>query len=294
MEILNYNSGSLSASVTGLTASTNYLIELNDLITGNEYSASATSNVSGTVVFTMPSNFKEYTAKLAASVKKISNDDLVKIFNIDIVRPYTNISSIVTALKVTNTQATEYERLARYIIDSHTGGFEYTRKKKEFIGDNSDQLLIDEPITGKIYSILENNEIMFERDDSLKNNDQEFVYKKQLNAIVQNLPNGNNRVDYTKVWRDRYLDVEFYDGYEYSVDADFGWKVIPQDIQDATDMLIQDIATDSLKYVNRYIESFDNDDFKIKFAKNWTASTGNRVVDRILEKYQKPIRVGVF
>jgi hypothetical protein len=59
-------------------------------------------------------------------------------------------------------------------------------------------------------------------------------------------------------------------------------------------MLIQDIATDSLKYVNRYIESFDNDDFKIKFAKNWTASTGNRVVDRILEKYQRPIRVGMF
>jgi hypothetical protein len=242
----------------------------------------------------MPSNFKEYTAKLAASVKKISNDDLVKIFNIDIVRPYTNISAIVTALKVTNTQATEYERLARYIIDSHTGGFEYMRKKKEFIGDNSDQLLIDEPITGKIYSILENNEVMFERDNDLNNNDQEFVYKRQLSAIVQNLPNGNNRVNYTRVWRDRYLDLEFYNGYEYLVDADFGWKVIPQDIQDAADMLIQDIATDSLKYVNRYIESFDNDDFKIKFAKNWTASTGNRVVDRILEKYQRPIRVGMF
>jgi hypothetical protein len=294
MEILNYNSGSLSASVTGLTASTNFLIELNDLITGDEYSASATSNTSGIAVFTMPSNFKEYTAKLAASVKKISNDDLVKILNIDIVRPYTNISAVVTALKITNTQATEYERLARYIIDSHTGGFEYTRKKKEFIGDNSDQLLIDEPITGKIYSILENNEVMFERDAALTNNNQEFVYKKQLGAIVQNLPNGNNRVNYSKVWRDRYLDLEFYDGYEYLVDADFGWKVIPQDIQDATDMLIQDIATDTLRYVNRYIESFDNDDFKIKFAKNWTASTGNRLVDKILEKYQKPIRVGVL
>ena len=69
MEILNYNSGSLSASVSGLTASTNYLIELNDLITGNEYSASATSNGSGTVVFTMPSNFKEYTVFLRFGVQ---------------------------------------------------------------------------------------------------------------------------------------------------------------------------------------------------------------------------------
>ena len=36
------------------------------------------------------------------------------------------------------------------------------------------------------------------------------------------------------------------------------------------------------------------DDFKIKFAKNWSSSTGNRVVDRILERYQKPILPGVF
>jgi hypothetical protein len=116
---------------------------------------------------------------------------------------------------------------------------------------------------------------------------------KQLNAIVLDIPEGN-RIDYPKIWRDRFLDVDFFSGYEYVVDGDFGWKVIPQDIQDASEMLIQDIANDSLRYINRYIESFDNDDFKIKFAKNWSSSTGNRVVDRILERYQKPILPGVF
>lgn len=294
MEILNYHNGVLSASVSGLTASTNYLIELNDLITGEEYSASASSLTSGTVVFALPEYFTPYTAKLAASVKELQSEDLVKMFNIDIVRPYADISSMAAVLKISTTKATEYERLARYIIDAYTGGFDYLRKKKEFTGTASDELLIDEVLTGKIYSILENNEPFFERDPDVFDKNQEYVYKKQLSAIVYNKSEGNNRAEYTVVWRDRYLDIEFADGFEYLVDAEFGWKVIPQDIQEATELLVQDIVEDNLKYINKYIESFDNDDFKIKFAKNWSSSTGNRVVDRILERYQKPILPGVF
>jgi hypothetical protein len=295
MEILNYHNGVLSASVSGLTASTNYLIELNDLITGEEYSASASSLPSGTVVFALPEYFTPYTAKLAASVKELQSEDLVKMFNIDIVRPYADISSMASILKISTAKATEYERLARYIIDAYTGGFDYLRKKKEFTGTASDELLIDEVLTGKIYSILENNEPFFERDPDVFDKNQEYVYKKQLSAIVYNKSEGNNRAEYTVVWRDRYLDIEFADGFEYLVDAEFGWKVIPQDIQEATELLVQDIVEDNLKYINKYIESFDNDDFKITFSKGYAKdSTGNRIVDRILERYQKPILPGVL
>ena len=104
-------------------------------------------------------------------------------------------------------------------------------------------------------------------DSTSENNESEYKILRQLNAIVLDIPEGN-RIDYPKIWRDRFLDVDFFNGYEYVVDGDFGWKVIPQDIQDASELLVQDIANDSLRYVNRYIESFDNDDFKIKFSKN--------------------------
>jgi hypothetical protein len=202
---------------------------------------------------------------------------------------------MASILKISTAKATEYERLARYIIDAYTGGFDYLRKKKEFTGTASDELLIDEVLTGKIYSILENNEPFFERDPDVFDKNQEYVYKKQLSAIVYNKSEGNNRAEYTVVWRDRYLDIEFADGFEYLVDAEFGWKVIPQDIQEATELLVQDIVEDNLKYINKYIESFDNDDFKITFSKGYAKdSTGNRIVDRILERYQKPILPGVL
>jgi hypothetical protein len=290
MELLRLNNTtSLSASFSGLTASFSYTIELDDLIIGTSYSASATANGSGVVSFVMPNHYLTYTGSLSASVKD-ENDDLVNITNIDIVRPYSNPNTIATALSIKVSEATEYERLARYIIDSHTGGFSFIRKEKEFIGDGSDQLLIDENIH-KLYKLYENGELMY--DSTSENNESDYKIHRQLNAIVLDIPEGN-RIDYPKIWRDRFLDIDFFNGYEYVVDGDFGWKVIPQDIQDASELLVQDIANDSLRYVNRYIESFDNDDFKIKFSKNWTSSTGNRVVDRILERYQKPILPGVF
>lgn len=291
MELLKLeDTTSLSASFSGLTASTNYTIELDDLITGTSYSASATANASGIAIFTMPSHYLTYTGSLVGSVKD-SNEDIVNITNIDIVRPYARPSTLASELSIKTPQAIEYERLARYIIDSHTGGFYFIRKEKEFIGDGTDQLLIDENIS-KLYKIYENGELIY--DSESENNESEYKISRQLNAIVLDVPEGNNRINYKKVWRDRFLDIDFFEGYEYIVDADYGWKVIPQDIQEATGLLVQDIVQDNLKYINKYIESFDNDDFKIKFSKNWSATTGNRIVDRILEKYVKPIRVGVL
>lgn len=291
MEILRLNnSTSLSASFSGLTASGSYTLDLDDLITSNSYSASAIANTSGVATFTLPSYYLTYTGSLAASVKD-SSEDIVNITNIDIIRPYCNISSIASALNIKNSEAIEYERIARYIIDSHTGPFTYIRKEKEFVGDGSDQLLLDETINN-LYKVYENEQLMY--DSQVEINEVEYKINKQLNAIVVNIPEGTNRINYPKVWRDRFLDVDFFDGYEYIVDGDYGWRVIPQDIQEASQLLIQDIVDDNLRYINKYIESFDNDDFKIKFAKNWTSTTGNRVVDRILEKYQKPIRVGVL
>jgi phosphomannomutase len=91
------------------------------------------------------------------------------------------------------------------------------------------------------------------------------------------------------------LSTEFKEGYEYVVDAEFGWKVIPQDIQKACTLLAADIASDSMKYINKYIESFDNQEFKIRFAKGFTNGTGNMVVDRILKKYNNMFgKIGVL
>jgi len=290
MEVLRINGSVPTVSFSDLVPSGVYTIEYSDLLTDETFSASASANGSGDITFTLDDKYISYDGNLEARVLDTYDEEVI-VTNIDVLRPYCDIYSLATELGKTVTQIKEMERIARYIVDSETfGGFKFVRKEKEVVGMGSDYLVIDEKIY-KLYKLYENLELVY--DVSAEANDQEFEISKDKTSIVLTQTE-TNRVNYNRVWRDRYLDVDFADGFEYLVDADFGWKVIPQDIQEATRLLVSDISSDNMRYVNKYIESFDNDDFKIKFAKNFNASTGNLVVDRILQKYKNNIRLGVL
>ena len=290
MEVLRINGSIPTVSFSDLIPSGVYTIEYSDLLTDETFSATASANGSGDITFTLDNKYISYDGNLEARVLDTYDEEVI-VTNIDILRPYCDIYSLATELGKTVAQVKEMERIARYIIDSETfGGFKFVRKEKEVVGLGSDYLVIDEKIH-KLYKLYENLELVY--DSTLETNEQEFEISKDKTSIVLTQTQ-TNRVNYNRVWRDRYLDVDFADGFEYLVDADFGWKVIPQDIQEATTLLVADISSDNMKYINKYIESFDNDDFKIKFAKNFNASTGNLVVDRILTKYKNSIRIGVL
>ncbi len=296
MEILNERQykkvTSLTATFT-VSPSGTYTLDYEDLYTGESFSASATT-ISGAVSFTLASKYLDYTGSLAASVKDSSGNTVI-MTNLEVIRPYCNLDSIASALSITDGSEIDYERLARYIIDSQTQGFPFFRKEKDIIGMGMDYLPIDEKIY-KIYKVYKNEELLYNSSLSASANLVTYAITKDGSSItnVENESDAENKVNYKPVWHERYLDPAFADGSEYRVDADYGWKVIPQDIQEACELLIQDIKEDNLKYINRYIESFDNEDFKIKFVKNPSAGTGNMFVDKILEKYRNRLRIGVL
>jgi hypothetical protein len=231
--------------------------------------------------------FQEH--KLIYIVKNYLDETVIND-SISIVRPYCNLSDVADRLDITLNQAIDLERKARIIIDSETHGFKFVRKEKEYQGNNSDHLVVDERIY-KLYKLYENKELIYDVDSNT--NDSEYEISKDGSSVILDVT-PTNRVDYSKVWRDRYLDADFADGYDYLVDADFGWKTIPEDVKYATEVLMQDIKTDSFRYINKYITAFDNEDFKVKFADTFTKGTGNLVVDKILSKYKNYIRAGVL
>jgi hypothetical protein len=295
MEILNERAYKKVTSLTAtfsISPSGTYTLDYEDLYTGESFSASATT-ISGAVTFTLDEKYLNYTGNLSASVKN-SDGDTVILTNVDIVRPYCNLDSIAAALSISGGSEIEYERLARYIIDSQTQPFTFMRKEKDIVGMGMDYLPIDEKIY-KIYKVYENQEIQY--DSTLTSNENLVTYEitkdgTSITNVDDEAP--ENKINNKVVWRERYLDSAFGEGSEYRVDGDFGWRVIPQDIQEACEMLIQDIKSDNLKYINRYIESFDNEDFKIKFSKGPNTGTGNMLVDKILEKYRNRLRIGVL
>jgi hypothetical protein len=290
MEVLRINGQVPTVSFSGLIPDQTYQMVYTNLQTDIEYTSSSTSELDGSIVFNLDNYFINYDAVLDASVYDFSEEVIITT-GIEVVRPYTDIASLSLDLNKTYFEAKEIEKISRYIIDSevaHTFGF--TRKEKELTGNGSDFLVINEKIH-KLYKVYENGTLIY--DSSLSNNDTNLVISKDKTSIVPDFSQ-DNKTEYPQVWRDRYLSRAFADGYDYLVDAEYGYKVVPQDIQEAVRLLSSDISSDSMKYINKYIESFDNEDFKVKFSKNYSSGTGNLIVDRILQKYKNAIRVGVL
>jgi hypothetical protein len=290
MEILrNANTTSITATFS-VSASGSYTLEYEDLLTGEFFTATSTA-VFGAVTFTLDEKYLKYTGKLVATVKD-SNEDIVILTNIDIVRPYCDLNKVAIGLNILDGSEIDYERIARYVIDSQTQEFNFVRKEKEVVGKGFDYLPINEKIH-KLYRVYENGELLY--DSELENNRALYKISTDKTSIIEYAPEtAENKMNYRHVWRDRYLDTDFADGFEYLLDAEFGYVVIPQDIQEACELLIQDMKTGSNKYINQYIESFDNEDFKIKFSQGVASQTGNKIVDNILKKYKNDIRLGVL
>jgi hypothetical protein len=297
MEIIKRNeSTSLPLIVPGLTAGEDYTIDYSDTITGSTYSASATAAANGKATFTLDDYYLKYNGFLYAEVYN-SSSAIVYETNVDVIRPYCNVSLVGEKLELTTKEAEEYERVARYIIDSQTAPFTYLKKYKELVGGGYDYLPVDERLLF-IWKVYENGILNYNAEGDPSENDGIYKISTDRTSIILDNTTitapGMNRMNYASVWRDRFLDIDFPDGYEYLVLGDFGWRTIPQDIQEACELLMQDLSRNNLRYATRYIESFDNEDFKIKFQKDYSTNTGNMIVDKILSKYKTFIKIGVL
>lgn len=289
MEILRLPTTTvIQVDLTVPSASTEYRIEYEDLITGESFSASATSNHQKIARFTLDVKYLTYTGNLFANVYSPSNT-LVLSTGIDVVKPYCDIDSVRTKLQITTAQAIEAEKVARRMIEAEAGSFQFIRKDKEIIGMGIDYLPVDERIV-KLYEMSENQEIIFvDGDDQY---DQYRISVDKTSIVLDD--NIQNKVEYPKVWRDRNYAVAFCNGCDYVIDADFGYQVVPSDVQEACEILVQDLIQGNTRYYSRNILEFDNQEFKIKFAPGASSGTGNLVVDKLLTRYKNKIRPGVL
>lgn len=288
MEILRLpQSTSVQASFDVPTASALYTATYTDMDTGTSYSASATSTSSKIVTFTLNNRYMTYSGNLEFNIYQ--SGSMVYSDGVKIIRPYCDIMNIKEVFGITSAKAIEYESTARAIIESQAGEFQFIRKNKEISGMGLDFLPVNERIE-TLYKMYENGELIHDSSSASLNLYQISVDRSSIVPIDQI----QNKVEYQKVWKDRYLDISFANGYDYLVDADFGYRFIPQDIQKACSILITDLSNNNMQYINKYIEMFDNVEFRVQFAKEFAKGTGNMIVDNILSKYKNRIIPGVI
>jgi len=318
MNILRQTPFPLTISYSGLSANTDYALEIYDDHTSLQLSVTVTSNGSGVISYELPTVFEKYDETYSLYIYTLDvNDepeDTVVIDSLYIYRPYINPLSLAD-LDCDEEEYTNLERTARQIIDTIVGGFYYTKGEVETSGLGADFLPLPRR-ANKINAVYENNVKVYDRIDPI-DGQHTYVLSPDKTAMTIQIDGEYNRLqskevrlplatsDSFMVYGDDYdavLSLTEIKGsaifpkyWDYTVYGEWGWPVVPQDIRDATKMLIDDMKCGKLSYIQKYVTEYQTDQFKVKYSDLSLKGTGNLLVDKILENYSIPIyRIGVL
>jgi len=320
MEALRVPPYPILVTYTVAEPNTDHIVEIkdkdrNDILAEYEVESSADSKISIEIAGDLTKYDDSYY--LVVYQETVDQDSIVVEDNLEIRRPYVNPAMLGTTASEVAEYA-KYERIARAIIDSVTGGFYYKVEWLDQTGQGTDYL----PIWERVYKILkayENSLLVY--DASLASPVLgEWVYEltKDKTAIMKNTETpgmiGNRSeqkiltintassdsfnvydTDYSENAYTFSTGAAFPEGWDYLFLLESGYKVIPHDIYEAALMLIDDIKCGKIDYYKRYVTSYNTEQFRIQFDKTVLDGTGNMLVDKILDKYKKSItRIGIL
>jgi hypothetical protein len=214
----------------------------------------------------------------------------------ELIRPYVDPNTLGT----TASEIAEYrvlELVARSMIDTFVPEGFYNKKITVLgTGNGGDYLPLWERVY-RIFKVYENNVLVYDRSNPdlyefqyIITSDKTAIQRVQdgdLNryeSTAQNLPVASGDLGYYG-----YNGIAFPAGYDYTVVADHGYLTVPDDVEYATKLLIEDLKCGKLDYYKRYVTAYNTDQFRIQFDKAMLSGTGNFLVDKILDKYVKTI-----
>ena len=239
---------------------------------------------------------------------RYDNNYRVEIFTIDegeeliheeyyeLIRPYVDPNTLGT----TASEIAEYttlELVARSMIDTFVPEGFYNKKITIVgSGNGSDYFSLWEKIY-RIFKVYENNELVYDISTPDLNKyeyaitaDKTAIQKlhtgelNRYESTAQKLPVASGDLGYYG-----YEGIAFPSGHDYVFIVDHGYLKVPDDVEYAAKLLIEDIKCGKLDYYKRYITAYNTDQFRIQFDKSMLNGTGNFLVDKILEKYVKNI-----
>jgi hypothetical protein len=332
MQILRLPPYPLSVTYTVPESNQDYVLVIEDTTEQSEVVVYLTSNSSSKITYTLDGDFVKYDKSYSLTVYEDLQEtgdviedrgDIVVQDNLDISRPYVNPFELAakngatTASEIAKYE--EYEALARVIIDSITGGFYYKRQYVEPVGQETDYMPVWEKVE-KLIRVYENSILVYDvtNPDGPALGEWNYLLTKDKSAIIKDpvaASEGYNRserrparvplaasdslslfdTDDSGNVSTITPGVTFPAGTDYIFLSEVGYKVVPYDIHDAANMLIEDIKCGKLDYYKRYVKNYSTDQFKIEYDKGIFSGTGNIIVDKILSNYTNKItRIGIL
>lgn len=292
MEILRLPSTTPQTTISVTDPNTEYDYTILDLSDASATTGNITSNNSSEVTLSFSGSYD--------SDYRVTIDGEEHFFTV--VRPYVDPNTLG------NTQSeidkfTKHEELVRAIIDSVViEGFYYKKRVIETVGLGADYL----PLwtnAQRLIKIYENNVLLFDSSNAsayplaygltADKTAVTVLYEGEINRLqgaVLQLPQS-----ISDIWDMNFGYRGFPKEFDYTLYLETGYKKVPSDIKRATELLIEDLGCGKLEYIERYVNDYQTDQYKIKFDSRVFEGTGNMIADKILSKYAKSVRhIGVL
>jgi hypothetical protein len=216
----------------------------------------------------------------------------------ELIRPYVDPNTLGT----TASEIAEYkvlELVARSMIDTFCPEGFYNKKITVVgTGNGSDYFSLWERVY-RVFKVYENNVLVYDRSNpdlseyqyaitpdktAIQRIRADVLELNRYESTAQNLPVASGDLGYYG-----YEGISFPSGYDYTFVVDHGYLNVPEDVEYAAKLLIEDLKCGKLDYYKRYVTAYNTDQFRIQFDKAMLGGTGNFLVDKILDKYVKTI-----
>lgn len=288
MEILRLPSSEPQATIEVSEANTEYEYTILDLSDSSTTTGAVTSDGDSEVTVSFSRHYD--------SDYRVVIDGTEHFFTV--VRPYVDPNALASNFSEV-AEYTRHEELARAIIDSVViEGFYYKKRVIDTVGLGADYLPMWLNVK-KLNKLYENNVLMYDSSD-LDNASMLYKLTDDKTAITIDYEGQINRSEganlilpqaMSDLWDMTFGYRGFAKTFDYTIHLEVGYNKVPSEIKRATELLIEDIKCNNLDYAGRYIKDYNTDQFKIKFDDRVFEGTGNMIVDKILSKYAKSIRI---
>lgn len=202
----------------------------------------------------------------------------------NVVQPILPLAEVKALLNTTDdVEARAVEKTVRHIIYAHTGQsfglFVGTKKIQGTGGPNLQlpyRLLEISKVNGlnvspARYLISRSGWYLTTPEFGVPGIKADYYGLHYINGVVEN-PNGVS------------LDG-FKRGWEYVIEGKWGWREVPESVQEAARLLINDYACQDTVYRDRYLNSVAATDWKLSFNSGAFQYTGNVRADQLLSNY---------
>lgn len=232
---------------------------------------------------------------------QVDGNEASHIYFTDVVTPYANISDIIDDLNFgTDPSDPNYksyhdiqmaEKYARKLIEIYTNQVFYLYDDTQIVYGSGANIL---PMPSKMYQIHE----LYENDILLVdniNNINNWIYNPIISesgfGIRVNKQNLMDDMVYTSNGlippniNDQGYSGAFKKDYRYSVAGRFGWSSVPDNVEEACIILIQQFFDKDRAWKDKYVKNISTFDWKFEFMGDAHRGTGNLYADQLLSPY---------